>query len=499
MKRHSASTLTGAFFILLSACRLFHMSPLAIIAWSPIEKYLADAGSIEIWVEFSSPVEPTSIEQAFSLTEDDVLLYGDFLWEGQRLRFLPAKALRDGRTYVVTISTAAEDKWGNSLKSDFIYRFDTGTDFTRPEIKAINPVANAVLDNLYYPISITFSEKVKKESVYASFSLTPAVKGGFSWTNDDTTCTFTPMESYSWGTEYKIELSETLSDLEGNTLEKEYTGYFTIGNDRTPPEINFIGNSEATFSLVEYDPARGQYTVNSNWEACYDFRLRFSEPLMPDTLENLLVFEPDLPYAITWQDVRYLAEAVLKPAAPPVYGTIYALRIKAGLKDVKGNPSSQERIYRFSVNGPRSKPLKITKVTFLTDPAANTINTLDSFGPLDLSSYLNLKRGFFDIYISAASDIDLSLISFMEAFSITATNNCSLFDVVSLEYKSYTPPQPDPVPDTVQGVTVVRAYLDIDNDDTRSGVVTLSLSKDLKDASGNTIEADWQFIVRDTN
>ena len=99
------------------------------------------------------------------------------------------------------------------------------TDLRLPAITGVLPRngASGVLVNT--TIAVTFSEAMDRSSVERAFSISPKVKGSFTWA--DNTLVFTPDDGLRPGTSYRVTVSGSARDLTGNALAQPYTWSFT--------------------------------------------------------------------------------------------------------------------------------------------------------------------------------------------------------------------------------------------------------------------------------
>jgi len=74
-----------------------------------------------IRIEFSEPMNRTSVENAFSISGN---VTGTFSWDGFNVTFIPDK-LENGKDYMVVISTEAMDAWNNRLENPVSFSFTT--------------------------------------------------------------------------------------------------------------------------------------------------------------------------------------------------------------------------------------------------------------------------------------------------------------------------------------------------------------------------------------
>lgn len=81
------------------------------------------------------------------------------------------------------------------------------------------------ITSLQTPITITFGQLMNHTSVENAFSISPPVRGVFSW--EGNTMTFTPTNSLSSGETYTVTIPKEITDLQGNSMIVPYSWQFT--------------------------------------------------------------------------------------------------------------------------------------------------------------------------------------------------------------------------------------------------------------------------------
>ena len=483
-----------------ASCSIFNFLPLEIKDWSPKEELIDSVEGIVISVSFSSQVDKVKIESSFSLLENGKRLEGKYEWpESNSLKFIPVHTLMENAQYEIQVSTDCEDLNGNSLLKQFSHRFSTSSDRTRPEIISVSPNDESTVSGRHTPLVINFSEPVDKSSFYESFSVSPDISGSFEWASENSTVTFTPLEEYEYHTDYTVTVTEELKDLSFNTLNEDYIFKFSVGTDKDKPFILSTGESGGSLNLTADDPEDGILTVNSGWEADWNFTIIFNEDVDTDSLTSALDFSPAVNISMDNSGQKYLSQATLLPETRLEYGKTYKLSIDGSVKDREGN-ALEPLVYYFTVNGPNTKPPEITRIVFLEDPVSPFALTELNYGDtLSLANYPDSPgstEGFFDIYISAADvlsvDMDELKLMVMSHFDISITNSAAEFItkgvVIDPESAGETPvPNPSPAADEI----VVRVFMDISNSSGTAGIAELSLSEGFEDGNGNEIAGKW--------
>jgi hypothetical protein len=479
-------------------CSLFFIQPIRIVAWSPAVAHPSLAGGVQVWVEFSAPVDKTKAEAAFALKEGATVMAGSFAWQGNRMSFLPHAAISAGKDYEMTVSNTVENDLGVSLEADFHFDFSTKSGTTRPAVASFTPANHAVIDDRNTAIVVVFSEKVEAPSFYRAFSVSPRVDGVFAWSADGTTCTFTPIRPYAWQTEYLVTIGGELAD--GESLAEDFASRFYVGGDTTPPAVagvrNVVGGSAGSQLIDPDDPGDALLTVKESWECSWGIEVRFSEPVLRDSIENYLVFTPGWRYTI--ESLSISSDSyILEPSERLRFDTVYTLTVRQGVTDEHGNKTPADTVYRFRTNGYASRPPAPARVRFRRNPADPPASASyseyaphDAFLSLDLAGFPagSTVPTYIDLYFSLAQGAGVNLMSLMEAFSVSTTNGCAAIAITAMQASGFADPQPAPV----SGATPVRIHLDISNG-VASGLVTWKLSGELIDSAGNPIAAPWQL------
>ena len=233
------ATMVIVVIILLSSCDLLRNSPFYILTWSPGSGYHQDISSIELSLLFSGDCDRIKVEQAFSLLEDGRTINGKFLWQGNRLTFIPANRFLVNRDYTVAIGTTAQDKNGLSLDYKFEEKFTTRQKSDRLNITSINPENGGFITGSRDTIDVCFSNEISISSCIGNISINPSINGTWISEDEGKMIRFTPLELWKQGTKYKLTITGDFYDSDNQKLNNEFISFFTVarGNDLDPPKI----------------------------------------------------------------------------------------------------------------------------------------------------------------------------------------------------------------------------------------------------------------------
>jgi len=406
-----------------------------------------------------------------------------------------------GNTYTIKVTTGAEDLYGNSLKDEFLTTFRIGSDSERPQVVNIDPVNNTTIEDTTSTITITFSEPIKRASLFNAFSINPSVSGFFTWDqaeDAEDTYIFNPVSAWEWQQEYEITINTTLVDLQENQLAQDYKSSFLLAStvDNNPPEIIFIGTTD---ELINMD-------ISEPWGTNWDIFIIFSKQVMSDDIDKgILDFQPSVNFDIEG-DINNQDRIVIKMQNRFLWNTTYTLTIKPGISDQYGNTTTVARSYRFTTNHSEFEPPQISAVyapEYTSDPTPaisypddpDPLVMFDNF-PLQSEDDEKVEDYFFDFYISHAQGKDIQSEVFLESLSksITAPNFSIDFLRIETIETGFTVPQPPYLAATDE--RIIRVYCDVENPVvTDSGLVTFTISTDFHDTADNYLENEWQLIL----
>ncbi len=239
-------------------------------------------------------------------------------------QFTPSEALQGGTDYTVTVKGGLETVTGAVLETDYVWQFRT----LAPQILNIVPRPNEQGVLLDRSVVVTFSQPMDPASTEEAFTLLAygqRVPGAFSWSDDDTTLTFTPDGLLNIDTVYALNIGPEARSKSGTaTLD---------------------GGQSTTFSTVPYPgiastyPANGERSVRPGRGA----RIEFRSPMNTETFAGKVRITPET----TWQPVVWENRTLsLEFAALP--NTTYSITLLAGAEDIYGNAIRADHTFTYT-------------------------------------------------------------------------------------------------------------------------------------------------------
>lgn len=474
--------LKSIFFLLPSIVLLFsagcsfideylHMQPVQILDFYPHQENIDSREVFFFSVTFSDQMNRPLTEEAFSLSGDTETLQGHFEWDnGSRvLRFKPEAPLQAKCSFTLSVASAAEDIYGNSLNRPFSYVFYTGSERNKPSVLAFSPTDGSVAVSQRQEVSVLFSEPVDKASFYSGFSIAPAVEGGFGWYGEGEEVVFTPLQDYMQGQLYSVTLSQEITDSSGNPLVEEVGFCFEV--DRQP-ELSVISvTTAAEGKPLQAISKGGGLDPSLGIEKDEQFVLSFSSQVPATRRTEAVDVEPVTPFTLLWDDQH--SSCTLTFAEHLEWNRIYRLAIL-------------DETYIFLVNGQCSMPITVEALRYSADikaPAgpgkyttleyANTYSFTDAVSPV------------FDFHLHHSGQASIDLGSFLQALSISISHSCLSISTIDVDVS--------PLPGPEQ--SVVRLYCNIQDDPAAAGTITFRLDDGLRDDLGNRLTEGFTLLI----
>lgn len=493
VKLRSTAVLFG--LLMLSGCSFLEMRELRILSLHPSKSFVEHPARLHPRVRFSAVMDKTAGEEAFSLTAGEEPVGGSFSWPDPcTLVFVPHSPLRENREYCLRISTAACDRYGNSLLRARMQRFSSAAERQRPTVTEILPEDGSRPADPRTPVIITFSEAMCLPSVLNSFSISPAVRGAFSWNSTGEQLTFTPLEDYRRGGDYTVTVGEEAADLSGNTLTGQAESLFTAGAGYTPLHILSVTDGTGSIALTPAPSSGEAGSVTAGLERNSEFLLTFSRSIRIGSWEHALRFSPSIPFHCRREGPENRILRVI-PDRPLSWGEVYSLIAGEGLEDRHGNRLREEERFRLRVNGPKSRPPEIRACYFLTDPTAGTIERMEYGREVSLSAYTGGAAGFFDLYFTCAEGACMEPLELMGGLSLYVEGEAAHAELLAIEAEELAPP---PAAEPAPEESILRIRLSIEPLPP-PGMLSMQVSAGTSDSVGNPLCEDWTMLLNITD
>ncbi|MDR2747215.1 MAG: Ig-like domain-containing protein [Treponema sp.] len=475
--------------LLPCSCAQWLLPPLRVLSCSLEE----DTGGV--FFRFSASPREESILKAFSMTEDGGRLEGRFAFMGEETRFYPVNGIREGRTYSVSLSTAAEDQKGNSLEEDYHREFFTGAEGEAPRIVSVLPADGSVLSEAPEEIRLAFSEPVDPLSFEEALRISPSPSYVIQWEGDCREARIRPVKPLNMGSRYTITVSTALRDRARNAMILPFTSSFFLGDDRSPPEagLEWIGASSGA-PLVRDLP-------NTGLPPDAEFIISFSRDLAIESLGAYIETRPSLGLNINPEgDSR--ARARISLTRRPAWGETYTLIVRKGIGAEGSRETGEDLFFPLVFDAPEFAPPQFLGGFFDCKNEIKDLSEKTDFDSLSLDPVIFQPTGggtkatelclVFSVSREAAS---VAPSSAMEAFSISASNGCAYISIKKLRVLDEASYRAGAFNDNSleagdgKKLCALVYGLEIENTQ-RQGLIIFSIRSSLKDLLGNSLGRD---------
>jgi hypothetical protein len=203
----------------------------AVISDTPLNGVCPDT---VVTATFGQAMNPAMINgTTFTLTGPGATpVVGVVTYAGSTATFTPSGALTLNTLYTATITTGAQDTFGNALASNFVWTFTTSTTPCAPTVISTAPPtgSSGICPNTL--VVATFSEAMNAATITGTTftvtgpGVTPVV-GTVTYDAASDAATFTPTGALALSTLYTATLTTGVQDLSGNPLASDYVWTFT--------------------------------------------------------------------------------------------------------------------------------------------------------------------------------------------------------------------------------------------------------------------------------
>lgn len=407
-----------------------------------------------IMVRFTEPMTPSSVNAAsFNLCSacdgsDDIA--GEVFYSGLTAQFIPEASLPENTDFCATIAGTVQDLSGNTMGSDYVWRFTTGDrpDMAPPDVSATSPKNGALDVSPNSSVTATFSEPLDPSSITTgSFNLTDSagndVPGAVYYSG--VTAAFIPFTSLDYGSLYSAHITTGVRDAAGNGVSSSFVWNFTTGIEpdtyspsvsSTSPKHNGRGVSVDSGIRVTFNEPMDAYTVSTATFTLQDD-----------------AFSANVPGTVTYSGTT----ATFTPLSSLDFSRSYTATIKGRVRDIAGNGLGADYVWGF-ITG--DAPDRTPPVVMWSNPA-DASNDAANMGV---------------ITATFSEPVDPATVT-RASFKLRDEFNNSFLGTVTLNDKTavFTPYWP---------LTMERGY-------------TATITTEIRDGAGNRLERDyiWNFTT----
>jgi len=229
------------------------LTPPAVTSVNPLTGSTFTCGNpVVINATFTKAMNPATINTTtFTLTTGATSVAGVVTYAAATnvATFTPSAPLAPNSLYLATITTGAQDTFGNSLTANFTWSFTTSPPCPPPTVTAVTPPNGnvGVCPNTAL-ITATFSHAMNPATINTT-TFTLAVTGGASVAGAVTyaaatnIATFTPSTSLAQTTNFTATITTGAQDTSGLPLAANFVWTFTTSTTCVPPSAVPLGTA----------------------------------------------------------------------------------------------------------------------------------------------------------------------------------------------------------------------------------------------------------------
>jgi hypothetical protein len=506
------------FFIIiifLNSCDILRISQFEIISWTPGNGYHSNPENITIILNFSRDPDTASVERNFSLTGNGIPVKGTFLWDGRKMIFTPVTLLEINTDYIINVTADAHDIKGLSMDEAFICDFTTRSDNTRPVLLSCYPEMYREVSDPRTEVKLLFSIPVLLGTLYENVSFNPSMTGSWRLEDSGKLAVFSPAEPWIQNRQYEIRFTTMLTNINGMNTGNDFLSVFTTGTDHEKPFLLYTKRITKNGDIFTLDNggfigAAELPVENRDWEKDDKLLFVFSKPVDGLTVKNNLNVEDASGLVmenttLITDGKGYNNEFIFKFESVPVYGSRFTFRLKPGVKDLYGNESKNEYIYRIFANGKKSKPpiLKGIRIPMAssksdqkfffagTDSIFNNIPFTDEYYPSGESIQTWIEFYFETAEGDYGEKASIDRFSLMELFRIETSNNVITFSPRQVKTTDFSVSAPHPDCEYLERLEITGNIVN----STNYGLVIFHIGAGLKDSFGNKNESSQKISL----
>jgi hypothetical protein len=241
------------------------LTPPAVTSVNPLNGSTFTCGNpVVINATFTKAMNPATINTTtFTLTTGSTSVAGAVTYAAATnvATFTPSAALASNTTFTATISTGAQDTFGNSLTANFTWSFTTSPPCPPPTVTAVTPPnGSATTCPNSAVITATFSTAMNPATINTTtFTLTgtggASIAGAVTYVASTNVATFTPSGALSPTTLYTATITTGATNASGTGLAANFVWSFTTSLTCTPPGSAIPLGAACSFGILAATPA----------------------------------------------------------------------------------------------------------------------------------------------------------------------------------------------------------------------------------------------------
>ncbi len=236
------------------------LTPPQVTSVNPLTGSTLTCGTpLGINASFSKAMNPATINTTtFILASGATNVAGAVTYDATTnvATFTPSAALSPNSLYVATITTGAQDQFGNELATNFFWSFTTPPPCPAPTVTAVTPPnGSATTCPNTALITATFSHAMNPATINTTtFTLVgpgaTAVIGVVTYVASTNVATFTPSTALAPSASYTATITTGAQDTSGTAIAANFVWTFTTTAACTPPGAAIPLGAACSFGIL---------------------------------------------------------------------------------------------------------------------------------------------------------------------------------------------------------------------------------------------------------
>ncbi|GHV96194.1 hypothetical protein AGMMS50293_25140 [Spirochaetia bacterium] len=319
------------------------------------------------------------------------------------------------------------------------------------------------------------------------------------WNSNNTTVSVIPVKPLSEGTRYIIAINTSLSDTYRNTLLNAFSSTFLYGLDTTPPMLSLAWETPiGSTGLLDENVINGNIPLES------EIILSFNKKCIVDSIAGFIELTPSISFTTIPDLVSQDKVRLLFPKKPD-WNKTYTLKIRKNITDTLGNRIENDQLFPLLFNNEKDRPITYINGWFDNNGSLVPINQNNDYGTLTLDSLYFPPLGstvptkLFYAFAISSQATSLSLVSAMQAISISPANSCAFVSIRTMRIWSQTEYETSTLYSLIDNsnsphIIILETGIEIENTD-KNGFLTFTIRKDIADTLHNTMQDNLTFTL----
>jgi hypothetical protein len=357
--------------IFVISCGFIDLHPIGIeIEPDKIDSLLPDSYSPVI-LKFDTEMQKDDVEGIMQINSGTSSVKGDKYWKENDLYFVPIQGWTAGVRYTLNLAGTIRSVDGREMRIERFVSFYAINKNSPPVLERHSPADGSSIGTNDVVFEFYFSRSMDKHSVESALTLEGIGNKTFEWLDEDKTLKVIPDKSLTPWIIYRWNLKDSAKSIDGVSLPKTYSGFFTTDLDQIFPQVTNV--CPALFSDGCWYPTGTD--LETGLRSGHGIAVLFNKPMGENVLRSLR-FEPSLTGKAEMLSEKSIVYILTKDPEPE---TTFTLIVSGDTKDSEGIKIGSDYRINFYVDIPY---LNILSVSANDNQFLEDFSTINSILPV---------------------------------------------------------------------------------------------------------------------